>query len=201
MCRFELCMQHTQASIQRMAQAAYDAFEGRQKLVRCLAALACLALGAVASLPLAVRVLLLAWGSYACVSVNNPVRSRVDSVLQVVAQNGGRYPCTLLRFEEDALYAGAKGGGPAERVEYRALLRLMEDEEYFYLFVHRGAALMAPKAALGAAGPATLRQFLQQKTGLEVVPLLPWWRRSLASWRRCRRNTRLPAQGRQAAQD
>lgn len=186
-------MQHSRESILRMAQAAYDAFEGRQKLLRLVLALACILAGLFApGMPRALGLLFVAYGCYASVSLNNPARSRADSVLQVVKQRGGAYPCTLLRFEPDRLCIGAEGGNETQTVPYKELVRLMEDGEYFYLFVSRGAALMVPKTQISSGRLARFKEQLAQAAGLEILPLLPWWRLSLKQLRLRRRNTRMP---------
>lgn len=125
-------------------------------------------MGVVGRLGEGPRLALIAFGAIALMNVGASAKARADRILAAVRQKGA-FPRTTLTFKADEIGIKERSG-LTDSLPYSGILRLIRDDEYWYLFISRTAAYMLPMAGLnGQISPARFEALLQQKTGLEFA--------------------------------
>lgn len=165
-----ITMEHTEETVRRLSRVQYDTFSARTKVMWYIVCLVCLALGmgVVGRLGQGPRLALIAFGAIALMNVGASAKARAGRILASVRQKGV-FPRTTLTFKADEIGIQERSG-LTDSLPYSGILRLIRDDEYWYLFISRTAAYMLPMAGLGGQiSPARFEALLQQKTGLEFA--------------------------------
>ena len=163
-----ITMEHSEETIRRLSKVQYDTFSAATKVVWYLTCVVSLALGTglIGRLGETPRLLLTAFGAIALMNVGAGAKARAGRVIAAVRQNG-EFPRTTLTFH-DAEIGIEERGGKTGSMKYSGILRLVKDDEYWYLFISRTAAYMLPVTGLnGQISPARFEALLQKKAGLE----------------------------------
>ena len=164
---FEAAVTFNDETIRRMFRTEFYTYEGVQRIGWLGVALGLVALALLAPIPDVCRVLCLLVG---CVMFAMPdFLSRVQAE-GVIMQRGGAETRVACRIHEGGVYVENGAHIPFTRID-----RLVEDDEYFYLFQSRQMAVMLPKAGLTPASPERLAKFLAKKTGKS-------WQRPRSLW-------------------
>lgn len=166
----EITMQHSESTVRRLAKVQYNTFYGFAKIGWYLICGLCILIGLniLGGFPDIVRYLLLAFGSIAIVNIGTSGHMRADKTLAAI-KNWGEFPRTTLRFREEYVeVTDYIKGANTRSVPYSSFIRLVADNEYFYLFVSPDAAYMLPVDQMKDS--ETCRRFLEQKTGQEFRP-------------------------------
>ena len=152
-------IQHSAETVKRFVRLQYDTFEWWRKLLLFLlsvaAILAGLALGSSVAAILALFV--------GCVILTN-INSRADSVAeQTISAMHGSFPLLHYTFSED----GFTDGEDRPVIPYDRLFRLVEDEQYLYLFTGKATGYMLERGSVrGEEASGGLMQFLSAHSGL-----------------------------------
>lgn len=160
---FEAAVLFDEAAILRMFRTEYFAFERLQLLTRLVLAAILILLALFGGLPQIVMIPCLAIGAWLVVSLDFPSKVRAERVLQ---QQGGQTARVKYRFNDDGIYV--ENGA---HLQYEQVGRLIEDDEYFYIFRDRQFAVMVPRASLLPNSPDRFRKYIARKCGME-------WKRS-----------------------
>ncbi len=170
--QFKITMQHSEATVRRLAKVQYNTFCGHIKIGWYLICGLCILIGLniLGGFPEVVRYLLLAFGSIAIVNIGTSGHMRADKTLAAV-KAWGEFPRTVLSFrDEEVRVTDYIQGEDTRTVPYGSFIRLVADGEYFYLFVSPDAAYMLPLSQM--KDPEKFRRFLEEKTGREFRPPL-----------------------------
>lgn len=162
-----ITMEHTEETVRRLAKVQYDTFSAVTKIAWYLTCIVCLMLGTglIGELGNTSKILLTAFGAIAIMNVGASGRARADRVLAAIRQKG-QFPRTTLTFREGHIDIEERSDGTG-KMAYSSILRLIKDDEYWYLFISRTAAYMLPMTGLnGRMSPARFEELLQKKTGL-----------------------------------
>ena len=160
---FEAAVLFDRATILRMFRTEYYAFERLQLLTRLLIAAILLFMGLFGGLPQIATIPCLAVGAWLIVSLDFPSKVRAERVLQ---QQGEQPSKVRYRFNDTGIYV--ENGA---HLKYEQVGRLIEDDEYFYIFQDRQFAVMVPKTALLPDSPERFRKYIARQCGME-------WKRS-----------------------
>lgn len=159
-------IEHTEKTIERLYRTQYYAFDKMRALLRLLVlGLAPIFAAAFsAALPTWSRMLLLMVGAWFTVSGDFPAQMRADRALQ---NRKADLPKMEYAFLSDRMELSGEG---SMTIEYRKLIRLVQDEEYLYLIFSRDSVCMVDRERITPNGAEALMQFLENKTKL------PWRR-------------------------
>lgn len=164
---FEATVIFNDETIRRMFRTEFYTYEGLRRVGWLGAAFALVMLALFVALPTAMKVLCLLVG---CAIFAMPdFMSRVAAE-GVIMQRGGAESSVSCRVND--------GGVSVENgahIPFAGIDRLVEDEQYFYLFQSRQMAVMIPKGSLVPANPERFAKFLAKKTGKD-------WQRAKSLW-------------------
>lgn len=156
---FEAAVLFDRATILRMFRIEYYAFERLQLLTRLLIAAILLFMGLFGGLPQIATIPCLAVGAWLIVSLDFPSKVRAERVLQ---QQGEQPSKVRYRFNDTGIYV--ENGA---HLKYEQVGRLIEDDEYFYIFQDRQFAVMVPKTALLPDSPERFHKYIARQCGME----------------------------------
>lgn len=156
--RFTAQIRHSYDTILRMCRVQDDTFCFGRKILMALGGLALAVLGAW-NLDSTAGLLFALVGCWLLVSLNYPAKSRAQSIRQAL---GGEYPTNRYEFYDQHFVLLAQN---QDVVDYRKIVRLVEDDGYCYLFVSPQAAYMLEKASLGTE-LSRFRTFMEKAAGL-----------------------------------
>ncbi len=144
-------------TIRRMFRAEYFTYERMQLLTRIAIGAVLILLGVLTNLPLGAKAIAMMIGVWLVVSLDFPSKVRAETVLQA---RGGQKSQVSYLFDMKKI---AIENGP--EYAYSQVDRVVEDKEYFFVFMDRQTAVMIPKDKLKPANADAFRSFLEEKTG------------------------------------
>ena len=153
-------MKHSSDSVKRFTVIQYDTFEPLQKIIRIVLALALIVVGALSGSS-AAMILLLFLGCILLTNLNTKAASIADEVKRALH---GKFPELTYSFSE----IGFLDGPERPETPYTSLIRLIEDNEYYYLFVSKASGYMIEiNSVAGEGGSEGLKRLLSEKSGCE----------------------------------
>lgn len=154
---FEAKVIFNDETIRRMFRTEFYTYEGMQRLVWLAVAFALVMLALFVPIPTVVKVLCLLVG---CAMFAMPdFLSRVAAE-GVIMQRGGAESTVSCRIN-----AGGVDVENGAHIPFDKIDRLVEDDQYFYLFQSRQMAVMIPKGSLLPANPERFAKVLAKETG------------------------------------
>lgn len=161
--KFSAQIQHTNDTIYRLSKIQYNNFQLGTKLLWLSISVATL-LGAVYNTENQLLFYLLLFaGCWLMSNANMPAKRRAEKIFESAK---GDLPCTEFSFHGDHFEAASEDHSAS--VRYSDLYALLEDTEYFYLFINRSAGYMIPKDSLSPENPEEFRCLLQDRSGLRI---------------------------------
>lgn len=155
-------MVHSRDTIIRLSMTQYNCFEFKSKMVRFLLAMVLIIYGLYADPSMITPMIALFFG---CILIANlSLRPRLRAA-KVIEQLHGQFPVSDYVFHRTSFTDGSNG----KAIPYSSLIRLVEDQEYIYLYISQESAYMVEKSGI-SCGAEALKDFLAEKTGL------PWTR-------------------------
>lgn len=148
---------HTAHTIERLFCTQYDQFRKKQEYLIFAAGILVVALSVLLPVSRPVRILLLALGGWIMVSRNLPAIIRASDTVQARKS----LPVYRYDFYEDHMRMSGEG---SLCLEYRDIIRLVEEKRYYYLFTDPTTVMMLDRRELGKKDEA-FRNFLAEKTG------------------------------------
>ena len=177
---FNVTMQHTEHSIEKLSHMQYDLFCKSNLIARSMLGMGAVVFGAV-NFKQWWGVLLIAYGSYLVTGKYNASNHTAHKLCRQIRESGMDFPASRYVFRENSveiipLPENANG----EPMAYADIHRLGEDLENFYMFRNQYGGYVIPKSELGKK-EAEFRAFLEKKTGqtfrAQMSPLLRLLRR------------------------
>ena len=175
MVRYNVTMQHTEHTFEKLAHMQYDLFCKGNLIARTMLGMAAVIFG-ISNLSAWWGVLLIAYGSYLNTGKYNSANHTAHKLAKQIRESGMDFPASRYVFRDNAVeiipLPENVNGVP---LVYTDIFRLGEDLENFYLFRDRYGGYVVPKAELGEK-QAEFRTFIEQKTNqrfrTQVSPLL-----------------------------
>lgn len=156
---FESKMIFNDETIRRMFRTEFYIYEGMQRIAWMGIAFALVMLALFVGIPDVLKVFCLLVG---CVMFAMPdFLSRVAAE-GVIMQRGGAETTVSCRINDGGVDVENGAHIPFDKID-----RLVEDEQYFYIFQSRQMAVMMPKGSLLPANPERFARFLAKETGKE----------------------------------
>lgn len=177
---FKAEMKHDASTITRLMTTRYNTFHYGKKLIRMVIAIALILYGLYMDSSMLTPMICLFIG---CVMIANLNIGPRMLAKQVIKQMGNQFPHSHYVFNASEF----KFHEEAEAVPYGKLIRLIEERQYFYLYVSEDSGYMVDKATITGSDVNGFKQFLTEKTGLKwerPASLLTFNLRSLLSKRK-----------------
>lgn len=170
--RIQITMQHSEDTVRRLAKVQYNTFSAFGKIFWYAVCILCIAtgVGLIGSFNDTVNLLLVAFGAIVIVNIGASGKLRADKTIAAVKASGSKYPRTTLAFESSGIQVTEHTDKSANTtLTYSSIIRLTEDDAYWYLFINKVAAYMLPKDSIQS--PDEREKFvamLEKKTGLTM---------------------------------
>lgn len=158
--RFHGGIRHTEKTVEQLYKTQYYAYEKPRILIRLGIGLALAAAALTAAIPTWARAILLLLGCWLMASKDFPSQIRADRAMQA---RKAALPDMEYDFYEDHVYVAGEG---SMNIKYNKLTRLVQDENYLYLFLAKDSMCMLERDSLRPADPEGFMAFLAEKTGL-----------------------------------
>lgn len=155
--RYTCWTEFDERTIRRMFRTEYYTYEKKLLFGRCAFAAVLLCVGMFSALPVPARIFCLLVGVWLIVALDFPSKVRAEGVLQ---RRGSAVTQVQLEFTEQEIRVEQR-----QRIAYKQLDRLVEDDEFFYLFANKQTAVMVDRRSLSPQEPEAFRAFVEGKTG------------------------------------
>ena len=151
---------HSEKTIEQLYKTQYFSYEKPKALLRVLAGLALILAAVATALPIWAKVLLLMGGAWLVVSREFPAVLRADRAL---AARSASLPDMEYSFDAEKVRLAGEG---SMDIPYGRFTRLVEDADYFYLFIEKNSVCMIERASITPGQEGAFMQFIAERTGL-----------------------------------
>ena len=151
---------HNEKTINRLYKTQYYTFGKTRIILRFVAGLALIIICAASTLPLWVKGLLLLIGAWLVSSPDFPAQVMADKVLSSRKNN---LPVMNYEFHGDFIKLSGEG---SMNIEYTRFKILIQDSEYYYMFINKDSACMIDKDSISPHEAENFAAFIENKTGL-----------------------------------
>lgn len=158
--RYTASIDHSEKTIERLYRTQRRTYDRGRIFLRLVLGFGMVLAAALVALPTWLKAILLLVGAWLMASGDFPAQIRADRAVQ---DRGGSLPKMRYEFYEDHLKLTGEG---SMNIGYRKLNRLLEDKEFFYLFLERDSVCMIDRESLKPAKQEDFRLFLENATGL-----------------------------------
>ena len=160
MAKFRAKMRHDTSTVYKLIQTQFDTFQFHKKLIHAAISFGLILFGLYADSSLFMPMVALFVGCVMIANLNAYPKALAKKVLQQIGPN---FPKSDYEFFDKEFSYNKE----AEAVSYSTILRMVEDRQFFYLYVTRQAAYMVDKTTVTGGSAAELKQFLEIRTGLD----------------------------------
>lgn len=159
--RYEGKITYNKDTLYRLFRATDNVYHMRRIILRFLIGIVVAVLGAMASIPMILKVILMMAGCWLAASRDFSARNRVDVTLEKRKAALPEMTCT---FYEEHIWLEGEG---SMRIPYEKIDRLFFDPEYYFLFLSGESACMISRESLGEDKCSEFQKFVQEKTKKE----------------------------------
>lgn len=174
--KYEGKIKHTEESIRQMYKITYNVYHMKRTTVRMIIGMGLVVTGILFEIPMAVQGIMFMIGCWLLVSKDFPAKCAADEALGVRNKKNLKLPQMTTSFFDN--HAELKGEGRM-RLEYKRFERLIEDKQYFYLFLAKDSVCMIEKESLQLKDNEKFKEFISEKTGLQWRIIKPWFAMTL----------------------
>ena len=163
MVHFNVSMQHTERTFEKLAHMQYDLFCKSNLIARSLLGMGAVVFG-IANVGSWWGVLVIAYGSFLASGKYNAANHTAHKLAKQIKSAGMDFPASRYVFRDAAVEIIPQPQNVnSDSLFYADILRLGEDGEYYYLFRDQYGGYMIPKVELGEEEKA-FRAFMEEKT-------------------------------------
>ena len=157
--RFTALMRHSYQTVLLMCKTKNNTYHFKRKLVMALLGIVLVVLG-VSNFSSTAGLVFVMVGCFMFTSMDMPARSEADDVKKAL---GGKYPQNKYEFFDKhfVLYASMQ-----DIINYSRIVKLVEDNQYCYLYIEKEASYMLEKFSLGNE-LNEFKAFMSKATGLQ----------------------------------
>ena len=163
--KFTGSVRHTEDTIQRLFKTEYRTYHQPRILAQLAVGFVMAALALTVEMDRILQAVLLLFGCLLMIGRDFPASVRAD---KAVDDRRGRLPENVCSFFDGSLELSGEG---SMRLKYDRFQRLVEDNEYLYLFLGSRSVCMIDKATVRGGSAEALKAFVAERTGLT-------WRRN-----------------------
>ncbi|WP_426350853.1 YcxB family protein [Alloiococcus sp. CFN-8] len=171
--RFQGQIEHNRETITLLFKVAYDTFEMKRILIRLTIGVIMVILGLFGELNQVIQGILLMTGAWLIVSRDFPPKVRADRTLEERKQP---LPILVSTFYEDRMELSGEG---RMSLRYRDFQHIVEENDYFFLFLHKNSACMIDSKTLEPDSLEEFKDFVSRKTNLQWQKNTSWFNMSL----------------------
>lgn len=153
-------IQHTEDTLQRLFKTEWRTYHQLRILTQLAIGFAMAALALTVEMNRIVQALLLLAGCLLMIGGDFPAAVRAD---KAVDDRKGQLPQNVCSFFSGSMELSGEG---TMRLKYDRFQRLVEDNEYLYLFLGSKSVCMIDKAAINGGTAEELKVFVAERTGL-----------------------------------
>lgn len=172
-------------AIKAFCNVQFAAFQGKKQLGIIILSLLMIIFGVSGKLGLAVSAIFVPLGCCMLTYINFIPRNDAEKLIKAY---GGNYPTSHYAFD-GAGFDIAAGAG-ANRIGFDNIVRLIDDDRYFYFFASPKVAYIVERASLKPSEPESFKAYCAKRVGLEWTEYFPWYSPNIAARIRCRKNTK-----------
>ena len=159
--KYTASIKHNDKTINRLYRTQYYTFDKTRIILRFVTGLALIIICVASSLPMWIKALLLLIGAWLVSSPDFPAQVIADKVLSSRKNN---LPVMSYKFHEDYMMLSGEG---SMNIEYKRFRILLEDSEYYYMFINKDSACMIDKGTITPHETEKFVAFIEDKTGLK----------------------------------
>lgn len=159
MMRFEAHIEHTEDTLYKLSNVQYHTFCAGRIFLWMISAIICIVLAVYNGTNNLFFYIFMMLGCWMITTVNMPARRKVDRIIDFCK---GKFPSSKYQFFEEhikIIYDKTE-----DVLEYTKIYMLLEDIDYFYIFINRNAGYMLPKSSLRPQKNDEFKRFLEEKT-------------------------------------
>lgn len=181
MVHYTVHMTHSEKTFKRLARMQYDLFCQKNRLSRSAISIVCMIAG-VLNFQQWWGALLIVYASYLSSSTYAAADHTAKKLTRGIRESGMQFPSSRFEFQDHAMniIALPENVSSGDPFSYSDVLKLGEDDEYFYLFRNQHGGYMVPKSDLKNKED-DFRAFMEGKTGkhfnARVAPIFKLLRR------------------------
>lgn len=158
--RYTASIEHSEKTIERLYRTQRRTYDKAKIFLRLLIGFGMVLAAALVAMPTWLKAILLLIGAWLMASGDFPAQVSADRAVQ---KRNGSLPKMHYEFYEDHLKLTGEG---SMNIGYRKLNRLLEDKEFYYLFLERDSVCMIARESLKPAKQEEFRMFLENTSGL-----------------------------------
>ena len=162
---YTVTMKHSEKTFERLAHMQYDLFCQKNRASRTVISLVCMVAG-VLNFTQWWGALLIVYASYLTSSTYASANHTARKLSRGIKESGMDFPESRYEFQAHALniITLPENTTLGDPLPYSSVLKLGEDDEYFYLFRDQHGGYMVSKEQLGDTAD-DFRAFMEGKTG------------------------------------
>lgn len=153
-------IQHTEATLQRLFKTEYRTYHQPRILIQLAVGFVMAALALTVEMDRILQAFLLLIGCLLMIGRDFPASVRAD---KAVDDRRGKLPENVCSFFGSSLELSGEG---SMRLKYDRFQRLVEDNEYLYLFLGSRSVCMIDKTTIKGGSSEELKAFVAERTGL-----------------------------------
>lgn len=163
--KFTGSIRHTENTLQRLFKTEYRTYHQPRILAQLAVGFVMAALALTVEMDRIPQAVLLLFGCLLMIGRDFPASVRADKALD---DRKGKLPENVCAFFGGSLELSGEG---SMRLKYDRFQRLVEDDEYLYLFLGSRSVCMIDKTTIRGGSAEELKSFVAERTGLT-------WRRN-----------------------
>ncbi len=171
--KFQGQIEHNRDTITLLFKVAYDTFEMKRILIRLIIGVIMVILGLFGGFNQVIQGLLLMAGAWLIVSRDFPPKVRADRTLEERKQP---LPTLVSTFYDDRMELSGEG---RMTLRYKDFQYIVEENDYFFLFLHKNSACMIDAKTLEPGSLEEFKAFVSKKTKLQWQKNISWFNMSL----------------------
>jgi len=155
-------IQHSKETFQRLAKVQHNEYGLVFKFTMMIVGTVSLLIAVSTGVDNTFSILLLLTGGLAFSGLNMPAQRNAEKLISLA---DGSFPHTKYMFLEKEIQITS--GGSTTSLEYIKIYDLLEDNDYFFLFLNSSAGYMIPKKSIQPAALDRFSASLEEKIGLK----------------------------------
>ena len=155
-------IQHSAETFRRLAKVQHDEYGIALKLFMIVIGTICLMFGISSGVDNVFSILLLFTGGLSFSSLNLPAQRNAEKLISLA---DGNFPHTKYTFLEKELQITSDES--VSSLEYTKIYDLLEDNDFFFLFLNNSAGYMIPKKSISPSNLDKFASSLEERVGLK----------------------------------
>lgn len=178
-------VRYNENAIIAFCKVQFSAFRGKKQIGFILGSLIMLLAGVSGRLGGAVSTILVLLGCWGPMYLNSIPKNDADKLIKAF---DGKFPTSVYSFDRDGF--DISSGKDKNRIGFDNIIRLIEDDEYFYFFAAPQVAYVVDKSSLSPADADGFMRLASERTELEWTKARRWYSVKLSTLIKERKNTK-----------